>query len=50
MNKTKLITINMKPSQEKVLKMRAISKGLTKSRMYRNIISDYMNKENFINK
>ena len=49
MVKTKLITMNMKPSQEKIIKMRAISMGLTKSRMYRNIIEDYIINNNLNN-
>jgi hypothetical protein len=37
-----LVTMNMKPSHERILKLRSISYGLTKSRMYRNIIENYM--------
>lgn len=46
MEKTKLITLNMEKDREKILKLRAISKGKTKSKFYREIIKDYLEKIN----
>jgi hypothetical protein len=42
---TKLVTMNMDKSKEKILKRRAIIKGMTKSGLYRNIIKNYMDKK-----
>ena len=42
MERTKLITLNMNKDNERILKIRAISKGKTKSRFYREIISKYL--------
>ena len=44
MVQTKLVTMNMSKGKERILKLRAISKGKTKSKFYREIISDYMDK------
>jgi hypothetical protein len=39
---TKLVTMNMDKSKEKILKRRSIAKGMTKSGFYRKIIAEYM--------
>ena len=42
MESTKLVTMNMDKSKEKILKRRSIAKGMTKSKFYRTIIKTYM--------
>jgi len=42
MEKTKLITMYIDKNQERVLKLRALSRGKTKSMLYRDIISKYL--------
>lgn len=45
MEKTKLVTMYLDKDKERILKLRSISKGVTKSRFYRDIISEYMDKQ-----
>lgn len=42
MEKTKLITMYINKDQEKILKIRALSRGKTKSMLYREIISKFL--------